>query len=213
MPRGCSGASWTPALGCWGLSTVARLARPRTWPSRFCTLKTGRRRWCSCVLRPTLAMRTRTFGPDDAGTLTTEIHLVCALNSLGEYAEAEALGRGALEKQRRILGRDHRDTLIASANVAASLSEQGKHAEATEMMRELLVSLTRLLGAEHERTLASATNLAVLLARCGQDAEARQLFLDTLALSRRALGPTRQLTRKLMEHVRLLDSRRSETMR
>ena len=52
---------------------------------------------------------------------------------LGEYAEAEALCRSALEKRRRNLVRDHRDTLVSSGNLVVSLSEQGKHTEAAEI--------------------------------------------------------------------------------
>ena len=43
--------------------------------------------------RTTFAARTRTVGPYDEDTFTTEIHLVRMLNWVGEYTEAEALGR------------------------------------------------------------------------------------------------------------------------
>ena len=113
-------------------------------------------------------MRIRTLGAEDEDTLTTEGHLASALLNLGEYAEAEAVGRCTLEKRRRILGRDHQQTLVTAGNLASSLSGQGKHAEAADIEREVFVLRTRLLGAEHENTLISAFNFAVSLWRCGQ---------------------------------------------
>ena len=74
------------------------------------------------ILRTTLAVRTRVLGPDDLGTLVTAGHLVNVLQRLGEYAEAEAIDRGMLEKGLRSLGSDHRDTLATAANLATSLS-------------------------------------------------------------------------------------------
>ena len=62
------------------------------------------------LLRTMLAARTRTNGPGDEGTPATEAILVNVLHRLENHAEAEALGRNALEKQRRILERGHRNT-------------------------------------------------------------------------------------------------------
>ena len=116
-------------------------------------------------MRATLAAQTRTIGPDYEGTIGAESQLAGALNNLGEYAEAEALGRGMAEKHRRILGRDHRSTLVVSGKLAVSLPRQGRCAE--EIEREVLVRKTRPVGTEHEETLVSATNLADSLSRCG----------------------------------------------
>ena len=88
-----------------------------------------------------LAARTHTLGVEDKVALTTEKTLASALLDLGEYAEAEALGRGTLAKRRRVLGRDHRDTLNSPINLAYSLSWQGKHSEAAEIEREVYVSI------------------------------------------------------------------------
>ena len=82
------------------------------------------------LLRTTLAALTCAVGPDDKGTLAIENCFVNALNRLGEYAEAEALDRGTLEKQRHVLARDHRETLFLIGNSADSLKQQGKHTEA-----------------------------------------------------------------------------------
>ena len=56
------------------------------------------------LLRTTLAVQTSTVGPDERDTLATKGHLISALGRLGLHAEAQALGRGILEKQRRTLG-------------------------------------------------------------------------------------------------------------
>ena len=156
------------------------------------------------LLQTTLAVHTHTLGADGEGTLTTECLLVHALRGLEKYAEAKALGRVTLEKQRRTVGRDHKKTIISSGNLAVPLSEQGKYAEAAaEIERELLVSMTRLLGAEHKSTLIAANNLAVSFSQCGQKVEAGQLLHETLALARRALGQTHRVTQA--PHLRALD--------
>ena len=91
------------------------------------------------LLRTTRAVRIRTLGADDRDTLITESLLVTMLLRLGEYADAEKLGQGTLEKMRRILGRAHHGTLTTSGNLAASLAEQGKYAAAVEIEREVFV--------------------------------------------------------------------------
>ena len=135
--------------------------------------------------------RARTLGLDDEGTLVTAGNLGNVLNSLGEWAEVEALDRVTLEKERRMLGRDHHQALTTPDNLASTLSEQGNHAKAVELRREVLVSTIRLLGAEHEGTLTLVLSLAIFLLRCGLKTrtESKQLPHDTLALTRRALGP------------------------
>ena len=88
-------------------------------------------------MRTTLATQTRTIRADDEGTLVTEALLTSALYCMGEYAEAEALGRHSLEKVRRIFDRDHHETLTVPGNLAIALSKQGKNAEPAEIGREV----------------------------------------------------------------------------
>ena len=127
------------------------------------------------------------------------------LISLGEIAEAEALGRCALENQRRAFGRDHLETLATASSLAFSLSTQGKHTEAAEIKREVLVQKTHLLGAEHESTLTTAANLTISLWHCGRKTEGEQLLSETLALSRRALGPTHEGAHSMLQNLRDLE--------
>ena len=69
--------------------------------------------------RSTLVVGTRTIGAVNL--------LICALIELRSLVEAEALGRGTLEKLRHVLGRDHCSALMIPANnLTLSLPGQGK---------------------------------------------------------------------------------------
>ena len=70
--------------------------------------------------RTTLAALTRTVGPDNENTLATESYLVKAMNSLGDYTEADALIRESFEKHQRVVGPNHQ-TLVVAGDLAASL--------------------------------------------------------------------------------------------
>ena len=63
------------------------------------------------LLRTTLAALTRMTGVDNVDTLVTQGSLINALLTPGEYADAETLGRGTLDKMRRILGRGRSETI------------------------------------------------------------------------------------------------------
>ena len=52
------------------------------------------------LLRATHTALVRTVGADDNGALAIESHPGNALLNLGEYVEAETLGRGMVEKMR-----------------------------------------------------------------------------------------------------------------
>ena len=153
----------------------------------------------------TLAVQTRTVGPDDEGTLATEGILVNVVTSGRVRRSRVTWSSVAREDATRPRSRPLRDA-HASANLAASLSQQGKHAEAAEIEREVLVSTTRLLGAEHEETLRLATNLAFSLSQCGQKTEGEQLLHDTLALSRCAIDPAHNHTQNVLQAPRAAPS-------
>ena len=135
------------------------------------------------LLRGVLGVETRVLGPGHRTTLTcasnltvslmrlgecAETAVLFALTRLGEQAEAETVGRCALERQRRVLDRDHRETLTTAGNLVLSLLGQGKYAEAAEIERKILMLRTRVLGAEHESTMTTVTNLAGLFSQCGK---------------------------------------------
>jgi Tfp pilus assembly protein PilF len=51
----------------------------------------------------------------------------------GDYGEAEAMLRRALEGRATVLGQEHPDTLTSVNNLGLVLSRQGKYEEAEEM--------------------------------------------------------------------------------
>ena len=90
-PCGCCGASWTPE----DRETLIAALNMATMLSEL--------RECAeaaVLLRTTIVARTRTHRTGDEGTLATQSQLVSVLGRLGEHAEAEALGRCALDKMR-----------------------------------------------------------------------------------------------------------------
>ena len=114
---------------------------------------------------------------------------VMALKSNGEYAEAEAMGRGALLAARRELLPRHPDTLTVMYSLAGVLCKLGKHAEAWAMLQEVLVARCELLGPRHPGTLTTMGNLADTLCKLGKHADAEAMQLEVLAARREVLGP------------------------
>ena len=114
---------------------------------------------------------------------------VMALKSNGEYAEAEAMGRGALLAARRELLPRHPDTLTVMYSLAGVLCKLGKHAEAWAMLQEVLVARCELLGPRHPDTLTAMGNLAGVLCKLGKHAEAEEMQREVLVAECELLGP------------------------
>ena len=121
-----------------------------------------------------------------------------ALQSNGEYAEAEAMQREVLVAQREVLDPRHPDTLTTMGGLAFTLGKLGKHAEAEAMQREVLAARREVLGPRHPDTLETMGNLAVTLRKLGKHAEAEAMQRDVLALRHEALGPRHPKTLKTM---------------
>ena len=86
---------------------------------------------------------------------------------MGQYAEAERIGRSAVMAREGALGREHPDTLTSSSQLGSVLERQGKYKEAGAMHRRALKGREKVLGLEHPDTLTSVYNLTYLLAnRC-----------------------------------------------
>ena len=76
------------------------------------------------MLRDTLAIQQCVLNDGHLSTLGTADSLSVLLRNIGQHAEAEALGRGALPQANRTLGPEHPDTLAIARTVAITL---GRH--------------------------------------------------------------------------------------
>lgn len=108
--------------------------------------------------------------------------------SQGNYPQAEALYREAMETQRRVLGPEHPDTLLSMGNLAATYGKEGKDAQAEALFAQTLEISRRVLGPEHTMTLGFLSDLASLHLRQGKYALAETEAKQVLAGRRRAGG-------------------------
>lgn len=79
---------------------------------------------------------------------------------IGNYTEAEAIDRQALQISETVLRKEHRDTLKSMNNLATSLRLQGKYTESEAMHWQTLQLRETVLGKKHPDTLDSMNNLA-----------------------------------------------------
>ena len=99
---------------------------------------------------------------------------------MGQYVEAERIGRSAVAVREEALGLEHPSTLISVSQLGSVLERQGKYEEAEAMHRRALERRENVLGREHPSTLISVTKLGSVLERQGKYEEAE-------AMHRRAL--------------------------
>jgi len=155
----------------------------------------------------TLAIRRRVLGEDHPDTLYSINTLGTLLAELGEFTEAEAYFREAVDKYRKTVGEDH-EAISAIGNLGQVLSSQGKLEEAERYTRESLAKSRQMLGDEHPSTLNSISNLGVVLQKLGKLDETESLLREALTKSRRVLGEDHQRTSIAINNLAvLLDSR------
>jgi eukaryotic-like serine/threonine-protein kinase len=108
---------------------------------------------------------------------------------LGKLAEAERLGRAALDGQRRELGGAHEGVAASLVVLADVHMRQGRYAEAEREAREALGIRERLTGRADEHVAACLSQLGRILNFEGKYEPARQAAEEGLAIRRRVLGP------------------------
>jgi len=113
----------------------------------------------------------------------------------GQYQDAEAPARQALDLATRESGPRHPSTLTSMNNLAFVLDGQRRYAEAEPLHRETLQLRREVLGPRHPDTLGSMNNLAFVLDSQGRYAEAEPLYRETLQLRREVLGSRHPNTR------------------
>jgi serine/threonine protein kinase len=112
-----------------------------------------------------------------------------AYTNLGQYRQAEALLRRAVELTRTTAGPSAAETLSLMDSLGGALAEQGSFAEAEKLQRQVLETQRRVLGPDHPDTLSTMGDLASTLAMGGHLQEAEKLGRETLEKQRRVLGP------------------------
>ncbi len=137
-------------------------------------------------LRRALELDQRIYGansPEVAKTLST---LGTLMHVMGDYGEAEALHRAALDIRRRKAA----DADLANSinNLAALLHFQGRYDEAEQLYRETLALQRRVLGTEHAQIAATLNNLGAIYRQRGDLARAEQLHRQALPIYARTLG-------------------------
>jgi hypothetical protein len=79
---------------------------------------------------------------------------------MGEYAQAEALGRQAVDTMRRTTGLENSNTLSSMEDLANIYIAQGKYAEAEPILRQVLALRRRVLGPKHIAVSSTLSSFA-----------------------------------------------------
>ena len=120
--------------------------------------------------------------------LTSIDNLGSVLSRQGQYKEAEAMHRRALEGREKSLELEHPYTLATVSNLGLVLEQQGQYKEAEAIHRRALEGREKSLGLEHPNTLTSVDNLGSVLSRQGQYKEAEAMHRRALEGREKALG-------------------------
>lgn len=106
----------------------------------------------------------------------------------GRYAEAESIGREAVEVTRATYPAEHHEVAMAMARLAGSLESLGKLPEAESLRREALEMHRKTLGPTHPVTAISLANLALVHDKQGEAARAESEYREALATLIPVLG-------------------------
>jgi eukaryotic-like serine/threonine-protein kinase len=104
---------------------------------------------------------------------------------IGEYQQAEAMHRRALELRRSIFGRTNALVADSVCSLAGTLAVHGYTTDAEAMQREALEMRRSLLGNEHPDVATSLSALANVLWHNRNFDEAEKLYRQALALRER----------------------------
>jgi len=165
--------------------------------------------------RKSVALCTRSLGPDHLRTHTAQHNLAQVLRRLGRIDEArELLGAlcnstpGSDEAARRLHS-------VACHNLAGLLSQNGDAAGAIALVRQVLDEQRTFLPADHPDVLETQGALASMLADTGAVDEADELFQQLLATELRVYGPDHVATAATQVNlagIRLFQNRSAEAV-
>jgi tetratricopeptide (TPR) repeat protein len=148
--------------------------------------------WKVCQALFPHAQATVTCRPTDNGALEAWASVLYKAawyaEVMGNYNEAEDMGRGALGAREAALGAEHPATLTSVNNLGAVLQGQGKYKEAEAMHQRALEAKEKVLGREHLATISSVNNLGVVLESQGKYKEAKAMHQRALEAREKMLG-------------------------
>jgi tetratricopeptide (TPR) repeat protein len=107
---------------------------------------------------------------------------------VGQYAEAERIGRSAVAAGEEVLGREHPDTLTSVSQLGTVLLRKSEYEEAEAMHRRALEGYEKMLGLEHPYMLTSVSKLGSALWSQGRLADAEHLETRAVEARKRVLG-------------------------
>ena len=116
------------------------------------------------------------------------LHVSEALETKGDYDQAEMMARRCVHLREEVLGEKDLDTLRSLRNLGAILWRQGKNEEAEEITRQALNGFEEFLGKEDYNTLGTLNNLGLVLSDQGKYEAAEDLHRQALSVEERILG-------------------------
>ncbi|HEY0450701.1 FxSxx-COOH system tetratricopeptide repeat protein [Actinophytocola sp.] len=125
---------------------------------------------------------------DDAWVRQLVVNLMRFLAQWGDFEEAAALGRQALERWTEALGESHPQTLEVAGRLGLFLWARGRFQEASELNQRTLQLRLQVSGENSEETLGVQTNVVIDYRSQGAFAEARKLSEEILRKSRKLFG-------------------------
>jgi len=129
------------------------------------------------------------LGPDDF-RLNVSLSTLAGLHRVqGNYAEAAALYRRALDLAERAVGRRHPDFAVSLGNLALVYREQGDYEQAETLLVEAQEILVETEGPNHPDVAVGLVALARLRTDQGNLARAESLYQVALSIFEQALGP------------------------
>jgi serine/threonine-protein kinase len=107
----------------------------------------------------------------------------------GDYTQAEAFAREAVDVQRRARGPEHPYVSETMTILAEQLAAQRRYAEADSLLREAIALVERKLGPQHTRVANILVPLARVRSAMGRRGEAEANLRRALAITERSEGP------------------------
>ncbi|MFJ6392809.1 tetratricopeptide repeat protein [Streptomyces sp. NPDC091972] len=135
-----------------------------------------------------LAVRLEFWGPQHAGTLSTQQHLARALHDLGQMEQARHLYEMVWRTNRDLQGDEHLHTLIARHELGRLLHDSGDLRSAHAHLSAVLQAHRDARGDEHRYTLTARHELARVLHDEGDFHAARDEYELVLSARHRLLG-------------------------
>ena len=171
-------------------------------------LASGRVERATQVLEAARSTLESRYGVEHPYALPVLLALVDAYAAQGRYAEAEPLGRRALELSERVLGPEHPDVADALTVLGAMERSRGRLELAGDYLGRAIVVLEKALGGEHPRVAAVLERSAETAAEKGDLAAAEAMWQRALAIYERSYGERHPGVPRALSGLAALERRR-----